>query len=72
MRLKNIIITDLAHSKLICYEKLERTMNSDGDVDEISRSIKKQLKQLVLLNGMIAEWNEITNHDEKLKDNSNG
>lgn len=60
MRLKNIILSRLAHERLVAYEKLERIMNKDGEVDEKQEKIIEILENLVKLNSMIAEWEAIT------------
>jgi|AntRauTorckE6833_2_1112554.scaffolds.fasta_scaffold09286_3 hypothetical protein len=61
MRLKNIILTGLAHERLLAYDKLERVMNQDkGDISKIEDKIKKLLKKIATLNLMINEWESIT------------
>lgn len=59
MRLKNIILTGLAHERLIAYEELERIMNAKSDIEETKVKVRKYLKKIVTLNAMISEWEEI-------------
>tara|TARA_R110000850_G_scaffold25951_1_gene74733 strand:- start:467 stop:697 length:231 start_codon:yes stop_codon:yes gene_type:complete len=60
MRLKSIVLTDLAHDRLVAYEELERVMNKKGPINKIKSSVKFYLKRIVKLNGMISEWEHIT------------
>jgi len=59
MRLQNIILTGLVHERLMAYERLEREMNSTGDIDETSKKIKSLLKKIAIFSGMISEWQGI-------------
>lgn len=59
MRLKNIILTDLAHERLIAYEELERIINEKGDIKKTKKKVKKYLTKIVNLNAMIDEWESI-------------
>ena len=59
MRLKNIILTELAHERLIAYEKLERVMNDKNGIQKTKKKIRHYLKQIVQLNAMINEWESI-------------
>jgi len=61
MRLKNIILTELAHERLIAYEELERVMNDKGDIQKTKKKIRRYLKSIVQLNAMINEWESINN-----------
>jgi hypothetical protein len=59
MRLKNIVLTELVHKRLIAYEELERLMNNKGDIQKVKTKIVKHLKNIVQLNAMISEWESI-------------
>tara|TARA_R110000796_G_scaffold18980_2_gene57144 strand:- start:9098 stop:9334 length:237 start_codon:yes stop_codon:yes gene_type:complete len=56
MRIKDIVLTELIHNRLLIYDKIERLMNSKGKAKIVSKKIKKQLRKLTTLNGMITEW----------------
>jgi flagellar hook-basal body complex protein FliE len=61
MRIINIVLTDLASSKLKAEEKLQRLLNNkDSDLDDVLVEIKKQLREISLLETMITKWNDYT------------
>ncbi len=61
MRIINIVLTDLASSKLKAEEKLQRLINNkNDDLDDVLVEIKNQLKDISLLETMIIKWNEYT------------
>lgn len=81
MRLKNIVLTELIHDRLIAYEELERVMNSRDSIENIVSKSKRYLRKIVKLNAMINEWQEIMQSEsktdlgdlaEQLKKNQNG
>ena len=59
MRIKKIVLANLITERLIIYEKLERSMNSDGNIKKTTNKIKSLLKKVTTLNGMITEWEGI-------------
>ena len=59
MRLKNIVLTNLIHDRLVYYERLEREMNSTNDVEIQSKKIRKFLKKISNLDNMIKLWESI-------------
>jgi len=82
MRLKNIVLTELIHDRLIAYEELERVMNSRGSIESIVVKSKRYLNKIVKFNAMINEWQDIMKTDidtadfgewtKKLKNEENG
>jgi len=61
MRIINIVLTDLASSKLKAEEKLQRLLNNkDSDLDDVLVEIKNQLREISLLETMITKWNDYT------------
>jgi hypothetical protein len=61
MRIINIVLTDLASSKLKAEEKLQRLLNNkDSDLDDVLGEIKNQLREISLLETMITKWNDYT------------
>lgn len=56
MRIKNIILTDLVSEQIKIQERIERLLNSTGNVDDEVAEIKEQLSSLVLIDGMIEKW----------------
>ena len=61
MRIINIVLTDLASSKLKAEEKLQRLLNDkDSDLDNTLIQIKNELKEIALLEIMISKWNDYT------------
>lgn len=61
MRIINIVLTDLASSKLKAEEKLQRLLNDkDSDLDNTLIQIKNELKEIALLEMMISKWNDYT------------
>jgi len=67
MRLKNIIVTNLVHERLVAYEELEFIMNSKGDVENQVFKIKKLLKKITNITMMLDEWESINNSQEPRK-----
>tara|TARA_R110000796_G_scaffold19237_5_gene57802 strand:+ start:3790 stop:4038 length:249 start_codon:yes stop_codon:yes gene_type:complete len=60
MRLKNIILTELVHKRLIAYEELECVMNNKGgDIQYTKAKVTEHLKDIIQLNAMISEWESI-------------
>ena len=81
MRLKNIVLTDLIHERLLAYEELERIMNKRDSIDNTVKQSKYYLKKIVTLNAMIEEWQQISHPENqfdfeqltnKLNKNENG
>ena len=68
MRLKSIITTELVNDKLKASERLERAMNSSKDLDEECLRIKYELRELVLIDQMIALWQDINKPDTGIFD----
>ena len=66
MRLKNIVLTDLIHERLVAYEELERVMNKKDSIDNIVSKIKFYLKKIVKLNAMIEEWQQINQPENQI------
>ena len=60
MRLKNIILTELIHERLVFYEELERAMNKKTSIDKSKAKIRHYLSEIVKINGMISEWENVT------------
>jgi len=61
MRIINIVLTDLASSKLKAEEKLQRLLNDkDSDLDNLLIQIKNELKEIALIEMMISKWNDYT------------
>lgn len=71
MRIKNIVLTSLAQDRLIAYENLEEAMNSKFEVKKRLSIIKKSLKDVVISNLMLDEWNRISSDSENGPDNKN-
>lgn len=69
MRLKNIVLTDLIHKRLVAYEELERAMNEKSPIDKSVSKVQYHLKEISKLNGMIAEWQVINEMDSNMGDN---
>ena len=65
MRLKNIVLTELIHDRLVAYEELERVMNRRDSIDSLVSKSKYYLKKIVKLNAMINEWQEIMQSESK-------
>lgn len=68
MRLKNIVLTDLIHKRLIAYEELERAMNEKTSIDKSVSKVKHYLKEISRLNGMITEWQVINGMESEMDD----
>jgi len=60
MRIITIILTELASDKIKAEEKLQRLINSNGDLDQNIFDIKNQLREIVLIDQMINKWNDYT------------
>jgi len=60
MRIITIILTELASDKIKSEEKLQRLINSNGDLDQNIIDIKNQLREVVLIGQMINKWNDYT------------
>lgn len=63
MRLKSIILTELIHDRLVAYEELERAMNKKAPIDKTKDKIRGYLREISILNGMITEWQSMTEND---------
>ena len=50
-------MTELANDKLKSLERLERAMNSKGDLNNDCMQIKHELRELALLDHMVDMWN---------------
>lgn len=76
MRLGQIVITDLAKEKLVLEERLEKTVNSDMDIEVKLSIIKATLKEIVLGESMFVKWqNYMTPQDNtaaKTAEENNG
>tara|TARA_R110000796_G_scaffold252137_1_gene385315 strand:- start:12551 stop:12796 length:246 start_codon:yes stop_codon:yes gene_type:complete len=66
MRLKNIVLTDLINERLVAYEELERVMNKKDRIENTVKESKNYLKQIVILNAMIEEWQQINNPENQI------
>ena len=65
MRIITIILTELASDKIKSEEKLQRLINSNGDLDQNISDIKNQLREVVLIDQMINKWNDYTSEVKK-------
>jgi len=65
MRIITIILTELASDKIKAEEKLQRLINSNGDLDQNIIDIKNQLREVVLIDQMINKWNDYTSEVKK-------
>jgi|TARA_R110000868_G_C10609854_1_gene741297 hypothetical protein len=65
MRIITIILTELASDKIKSEEKLQRLINSNGDLDQNIIDIKNQLREVVLIDQMINKWNDYTSEVKK-------
>ena len=71
-------MTELANDKLKSLERLERAMNSKGNLDKDCMDIKFELRELALLDHMVDMWNLINTPESGIfkqlenKNNKNG
>lgn len=56
MRIAQIVTTELAKEKLMLEERLENAINSDIDIEDKLKLIKKTLKKIVLYEDMFVKW----------------
>lgn len=65
MRIVTIILSELNSDKLKQEHHLEQLVNSNGNVDDVVREIKKCLRKITNINNMIQTWLTYTQETKK-------
>lgn len=71
-RIVKIILMEFATDILKLEDELEKTINSDLEINKKTLIIKHLLSRLVAVEGSIVKFNTLTNNNNKLNQQENG